>query len=272
MLPPPGLYSLETVGAISVFSVYLTEVILDMIQNSLIFYRMDNAPPPNIVFVRILPEDLLQSLLFTLYLFLCKAFQAVVLFSLWTYIEQYNQFTVCFQALLFIDDLYYKTFDRKNCILMLILIMTSVFMVFHAKSLFGSVLLMTISSTYLKPIDSFQKATIMKSGIDFSGVGFRFLDAQKKMSSRFTDCTCTLIMACFHMALGLKYSDDRSVEDLCLVPIFMMHLFVWYSRLYTMTNLCITTALTVTWMILKSSKYARKRSALTVASHVNRTR
>lgn len=239
---------------------------------------MDNAPPPNItlqhqrILIRILPEDLLRILFLALYLFLCKACQAVVLYSLWTYIEQYDQFAVCFQALLFIDDLYYKTFDRKNCILMLILIMTSVFMVFHAKSFFGSVLLMTISSTYLKPIDSFQKATILKSLIDFSVFGFRWWDAQKKMSSKFTDCTCTLFMAYFHMSLGLKYSDYGSVEDLCLVPIFIMHLFVWFSRLYTMTNLCITTALTVMWMILKSSKHARKRSALTVSSIVTRTR
>lgn len=147
--------------------------------------------------------------------------------------------------------------------------MTSVFMVFHAKSFYGSVLLMTISSIYLKPIDSFQKATVMKALIDFSGVGFRWSDVQKKMSSKLTDFTCTLFMAYFHMDIGLNNSDDRSVEDLCLVPIFMMHFFVLYSRLYNMTTLAIATGLTVMWMVLKSSKYARKLSALTVASLIN---
>lgn len=234
-----------------------------------IFYRMNNAPPPNIIFIRIFPENLIRSLSNTTYRFLCKVFQAVILYWLWTYVEQYNRFTVCFQALLFIDDLYQKTLDRKNCILLLVLMMTSVFMVFHAKSFYGSVLLMTISSIYLKPIDSFQKATVMKALIDFSWVGFRWSDARKKMSSKFTDFTCTLLMAYFHMDLGLTDSDCRSVEDLCLIPIFMMHFFVLYSRLYNMTTLAIATGLTVMWMVLKSSKYARKRSALTVASLIN---
>lgn len=230
-----------------------------------LFYRMD-AAPRNRLLIRILPEDLLRSLVITSYLFFYKACQAVVLYLLWTKIEQYDKFAICFQALLFIDDVYHRTLDRKNSILMLILIMTSVFMVFHAKSFFGSVFLMAISSTYLKPMDVFLKATIIKSFVDYLFVG-RW-DNLLKMSSRYTDFSCIIFMAHYHLVTSITYPDYNSVEDFCLFPIFMMHFLVWSLRLYSMIYLCLTTALTVLWMSLKSSKYARIRSALIVPSAV----
>lgn len=201
-----------------------------------------------------------------------KIVQAVLLFIFWTCIEKYEERIFDFEALLLITDVYRISRDRHNSILLLCLILGVVYIVFETKWFFVSVLAMTVSSLFFEPVDMFYFYMLMKS---FSDV-IAFIISRKHvsllrthMTSRFTDILWLMRTLMFQLKYSLNNYESHSVEDLLLVPLFIFHSFIFYTRSYTPTYFCYALDITFIWMFLKSSTHPRRGSLLTMNVHVH---